>query len=206
MKCKMPITILDILEYLDILVKKEPKVYFHTEVDSNESLFERRSNEREIGVLAYNDVIGTVLLDILHHISWGFVSTPVFGHQLVLGSPEMRFNGLKCFCRQGLEDDENGNLFESFNRNEYKEKKVVLNYYPTCIQDIIINFVGVNIETFVRIISDKEKTCMQVFNVNDTYYCDGYRKEARMNFPLVDIWTLERMKDAVKVIIDSSEN
>lgn len=47
---------------------KQTKVYFSGEIDSNQTDFEKQSNNLEIGVIAYDDFVGSIMLRLLRYI------------------------------------------------------------------------------------------------------------------------------------------
>lgn len=66
--------VIDALKELSVTVLEEPKenkqikVYFSGEMDSNLTDFEKQSNNLEIGVVAYDDFIGSIMLRLLRYI------------------------------------------------------------------------------------------------------------------------------------------
>jgi mRNA deadenylase 3'-5' endonuclease subunit Ccr4 len=67
----MAATLEDIFSYLERIEKKETgseKLFFHSECDSNQTLFEQLNNKRHIAVSAKSLVVGHVLLTFLRQI------------------------------------------------------------------------------------------------------------------------------------------
>lgn len=65
------ITMFDVLDALKELCvtrkNKRAKVYFSGELDSNRTTFEEKSNQLEIGVAAYDDFVGLIMLRLLRY-------------------------------------------------------------------------------------------------------------------------------------------